>query len=336
MRIHVVVLIVGAAVLSYADNARQVKPEALKAMHNGATAEFQLKVLDDIGVPVTNASVRVVFDMQPEPYSIYGKTDTNGIYVAKGKTNGNYIEFLVGKEGYYGTQKKITLIEMHAEHDVKDGKWQPYGEEQKLFLRPIKDPLRLISDNVIEYRFTRQLGEWIGFDIEKNDFVTPYGKGETRDFEVYLDWDGKRFPDCKQIGLKMRFTQPYSGYYEIQAVSDSGLTTPYKAIPHNVFMQDVALYDIHDGKRIRQTFDKSKCWVVRSRCKIDDMGRLIAANYTVVRFAGISGSRDGKAGFCFFRAFNPTPNDTNLEDIETAKNARHFIRQCEPPLQSEK
>ena len=46
--------------------ARQLKPEVLKAMHNGAKAEIRLKVLDDRGVPVTNASVSVVFDMLPK------------------------------------------------------------------------------------------------------------------------------------------------------------------------------------------------------------------------------------------------------------------------------
>ena len=29
--------------------------------------------------------------------------------------------------------------------------------------------------------------------------------------------------------------------------------------------------------------------------------------------------------------YNPTPNDTNLEDIEVAKRSREFVRQCEPP-----
>ena len=322
-----------AMALPFVASAREIKADVLKAMHNGAMAEVCLKVLDDSGEPVTNASVRAVFDILPEPRSFYGRTDTNGVCVVRGMTNGNYIEFRVGKKGYYGSTKRITYIQMHAEHDVSDGKWQPYGSEQQILLRPVKAPLRLISESAIEYKFTRQLGAWIGFDVEKHDFVAPHGKGEKSDFDVYLDWDGKRFPDCKKIGLKIRFAQPYSGYYEIPINSESELTTPYNATPGNEYFQSAELYDIYDGKRIRQTFDKSKCWVVRSRCRIDDNGRLIAANYTVVRFTGISGSRDGMAGFCFLSAFNPTPNDTNLEDEEIAKQSRHFIRQCEPQRQ---
>ena len=59
----------------------------------------------------------------PRPHSVYGKTDSNGICVAEGKTNGNKIRFLVGKEGYYGSQKELSYVPMNEEHDVKDGKW---------------------------------------------------------------------------------------------------------------------------------------------------------------------------------------------------------------------
>ena len=75
MRLNVMGLMVAVSILPCVVLARQLKPEVLKAMHNGAKAEIRLKVLDDRGVPVTNASVSVVFDMLPKPYSICGKTD---------------------------------------------------------------------------------------------------------------------------------------------------------------------------------------------------------------------------------------------------------------------
>ena len=73
--------------------ARKLAPEVEHAMAYGAEAKICLKVCDDVGQPVTNASVAVVFDMLPRPHSVYGKTDSNGICVAEGKTNGNKIRF---------------------------------------------------------------------------------------------------------------------------------------------------------------------------------------------------------------------------------------------------
>ena len=125
--------------------AGRIKPEVEHAMAYGAEAKICLKVHDDLGQPVSNASVAVVFDMLPSPHSVYGKTDANGVCVAIGKTNGNKVRFLVGKEGYYGSQKELSYVPMNAEHDVKDGKWQPYGAEEAVELRKIHNPKNLVS-----------------------------------------------------------------------------------------------------------------------------------------------------------------------------------------------
>ena len=323
--------------LPYAVLARKLAPEVEHAMAYGAEAKICLKVSDDTGAPVSNASVCVNFDMLPTPHSVYGKTDTNGVCIAKGKTNGNRVRFLVGKDGYYGSHKEISYVPMWKEHDVKDGKWQPYGEGMTILLKPIKNPLKLCSVPVKDYKFTDATCKWIGYDIEKNDFVKPYGTGVVSDFEVYLDWDRVySIMDCKQAGYKIRFSESWSGYCSMQIDAESEFPTPYNAVTNATFLQEAEFYDRYEGKRVRNTFDKSKCWIIRSRCRIDEHGRLIAANYSVVRLLGMSGSRELKAGFGFVGAFNPTPNDTNLEDVETAKRSRHFIRQCEPPSQPKK
>jgi PAS domain-containing protein len=317
--------------------ARQLKPEVEYAMAYGAEAKICLRVHDDTGRSVSNASVAVSFDMLPNPHSIYGKTDTNGVCVVRGNTNGNKVRFFVGKHGYYGTTKEISYVRMSVEHDVRDGKWLPYGEEVPILLRPVKHPLKLHSVPVREYKFTDAICKWIGYDLEKNDFVKPYGTGKISDFEVYLDWDRVySIMDCKQIGFKIRFVETWSGYCSVPIEGISEFSTPYNARSDAEFMHDAEFYDRREGQRIRQTFDKSRCWIIRSRCKTDEYGHLVAANYSVARFLGVSGNRELKVGFSFVGAFNPTPNDTNLEDIETAKRSRHFIRHCEPPPQPRK
>ena len=115
--------------------ARKLAPEVEHAMAYGAEARICMKICDDIGAPVSNASVCAVFDMLPKPHSVYGKTDTNGVCVVKGRTNGNKVVFLVGKDGYYGSRKEISYVLMGAEHDVRDGKWQPYGEKRTLIVK---------------------------------------------------------------------------------------------------------------------------------------------------------------------------------------------------------
>ena len=123
--------------------ARKLAPEVEHAMAYGAEAKISLKVCDDTGAPVSNASVCAGFDMLPKPHSVYGKTDTNGVCVVKGKTNGNKVVFLVGKVGCYGSRMEISYVPMGKEHYVKDGKWQPYGAVENIELRKIRNPAHL-------------------------------------------------------------------------------------------------------------------------------------------------------------------------------------------------
>ena len=305
--------------------------EYRNARHNGAMSEIHLRVVDDMGEFVTNASVRAVMHLFASEYSMFGTTDTNGVYVAKGKTDGNYIEFFVGKDGYYGSKAKVVYASMTEPHEVKDGKWQPYGEELTLVLKPIKNPIKLKSVPVKEFLFTSAVCEWVGYDIEKNDFIKPNGSGEIADFEVYLDWDKiYSINDSKQIGFKIRFIEEGAGFYVQPLDQMSKLPTPYFAETNRVFVKKAQFYGRHNGKRLKQRFDESQCWIIRSRCKFDDNGKLKVAHYSVVRFLGVSASPELKVGFCFLGAFNPMPNDTNLEDIEAVEKTRQFIRYCEP------
>jgi len=331
-------LLIVVAVIPGAVFARKLAPEVEHAMAYGAEAKICLKVCDDVGQPVTNASVAVVFDMLPRPHSVYGKTDSNGICVAEGKTNGNKIRFLVGKEGYYGSQKELSYVPMNEEHDVKDGKWQPYGAIENIELRKIRNPAHLAVAYMREFNSTKAINAWVGFDLEKRDFVQPHGKGEIVDFEIFFDWDGKWLPDYTGMGKKIRFADKYSGYYQCAVNAVSEFKGPYSALPDATYQQAADFYerviidpDAYGRRYERKVFDKNKCWVVRSRCKVDAEGNLVSAHYSVINNIAFGCDKGGIACICVTGAFNPSPNDTNLEDEEIAKQSRHFIRHCEPP-----
>ena len=68
-----------------------------------------------------------------------------------------------------------------------------------------------------------------------------------------------------------------------------------------------------DGEIDESHFNKANCWVLRSRCKVDENGNLISANYSVIHDIVFSCKKGGMGGFSVTGAFNPTPNDTNLE-----------------------
>jgi hypothetical protein len=208
-------------------SARKLAPEVERAMAHGAEAEICLKVCDDKGAPVPNASVCAGFDMLPKPHSVYGKTDTNGVCVVKGKTNGNKVVFLVGKAGYYGSRMEISYVPMGKEHDVKDGKWQPYGDEQKIVLRRIISPCHLVD--IVKWIYVPRTNEWIGFDMKNGDFVQPFGLGEDADFEVKVAWDGFSASQCRLCVASVRFVDEKNGGYFAPKSNESDFPFDYRA-----------------------------------------------------------------------------------------------------------
>ena len=94
--------------------------------------------------------------------------------------SGSRIEYI------YNSVKKLCFAKMGAEHKVEDGKWLPFNEIEKITLRKIEKPITLIALNkLIDVAYTNI---WLGFDMEKKDFVKPFGCGNNIDFEVKVEW----------------------------------------------------------------------------------------------------------------------------------------------------
>ena len=312
-RTTVLLLVLATTTVAF---ALKKDPAYRQARLKGAQAKMELHIADDGGNAVADVNVNVFMGMnfRDQGYWIRGRTDTNGVFNVAGKTCGDAIEIYLSKEGYYDSKKTFRFATMGAERDVKDGKWQPYGENHSIVLRRVLNP-QIVKIGKGKFVLTKHLNRWLGFDIQRHDFVRPYGTGETADFEVMIEWNGKWLPDYTGMGVRIRFAAPYSEYYEQDIHSVSKFKGPYAADTENTFRQAATFDEQIDASlnRIQHHLDERKCWVVRSRCKIDEDGKLISANYSVVHKINFCGEPDGKGGFRIIGAYNPMPNDTNLE-----------------------
>lgn len=295
-------------------------PEYRKARREGAEMKMIFHIVDDAGAGVSNALISVFMGMNfdEKGYTIKGETDSTGRFSVCGKTCGDKIIVDITKDGYYRSHKRYCFATMGAEKDVKDGKWQPYGAEEILLLRKKFTLYSAIIDNVPGFKFSSALGEWIGYDISKNSFVKPYGLGETSDFEVYIEWNGKWLPQYSGMGVKIRFIEPYAGYYSVECAKDSDFKPPYKASANKELNRVAEFYEWiqDDGSKKERRFDKSKCWIVRSRCKANEKDELVSAYYSVIYDIDFTCEANGCAGLLIRRSFNPKENDVNLEALE--------------------
>lgn len=294
---------------------RKKDPGYLYARKYGAKANIELHVVDDDGKPIPEAYVEVFMGMnyRKDGYWINGLTNTNGIFTIKGKTTGNEIEYYIKKDGYYKTVKLFTFAEMGKEHDVVDGKWQPYGEKENIKLRKIKKPSIINSSN--KYVETQTLYEWIGYDMQKGDFVKPHGDGEISDFEIMFEWDGNIGDKFTSVYVKLRFKEEFSGYYVVEKNITSDFKWEYKAVPNKINLTEAEFSrcEKDNGQRVVNKFDSTKCFIIRSRCVTNEKGELISYNYSVISQFKFFLKKDKKIELGINGYFNPTPNDTNLE-----------------------
>ena len=330
--IFTVITMVTCSALGFVDpDAPKKDPEWTRALKYGAKAKIELHVVDDDGIPVPNANVIVIMGMISRSYLIEGETNTNGIFVIEGKTKGNSIEIKNKKEDYYSSYKKLCFIELGKERQVKNRKWQPYGEKETIILRKKKNPQKhILKIGDERFKHTKKFYEWIGFDIQENDFVEPYGKGKIADFDVMIEWDQKNSPDYTGMSMKIKFTEPFSGYYVVDKALYSDLKSPYEAIPENIKLTTETIYErkIDKNNWEKNDFDENKCWIVRSRPVVDDKGNLISANYSSIYNIRPSVTFEKSGGICIFGYFNSIPNDTNLEPVDIytiswTKNMKH-------------
>lgn len=296
-------------------------PDTLQEAYRvGAKARVEFNVLDDGGNPVQGAKVNVFFDMldRSKGVRLIDTTDTNGVFVAEGKTKG-VLEIEVSCNGYYTTKDEMSFIDMGREHEVVDGKWQPWGISRTIVLRKKRKPTAIRAD-FRDWRLTKRLNTWIGFDLEKCDYTEPIGRGKVCDLEVKFDWDGMFGTKHNGMAVSLRFPDKFAGGYYETRFAQSSFTGVYAADPQKTYLQYFHYYrrPIRDarGRKVGsegERFDQTKVLVVRSRCVIDASGNLVSARYFQIEDFEFSCSREKEAALRFDLIYNPTPNDTNLE-----------------------
>lgn len=289
----------------------------LTALKKGAIADLTIKVVDDEGSPVQGALIKTRFDAAfyaSESFKSF-TANTNGIAKVFGRT-GRSVKYRVTKSGYYGASGEICYVSMGQ--GVKYGRWLPFDLERKVILRRIINPFA-DKPYVSDARYTKNIGKWIGFDLAKYDFVTPYGNGAYTDMEVKFDWDGQLGENFNGMDINIRFVEPHSGAYFQDRIMMSDFKEAYFAVTNEEYRKEFNFYSYPlrdvEGKIIKRNqkfFDSSKVLIVRSRCVVDSNGTLKQANYSeIINFTFGCGNEG--AWIMFQPIFNPIPNDTNLE-----------------------
>lgn len=305
-----------------------IKPEVQEAQRKGAKFKVIYHIVDDEGHALKNQQIRYAYqnDYPRKRWEGLVTTDMNGIAVVQDKV-GSQMTIGVYNKDYYVSWDKIQFFWREGVSPlVKDGKWQPYGEKRTLVVKRKKNPVDMKWYNWgIDGYLAPATNVWIGLDLELGQWCKPYGDGKCEDVlfrfsGVITDkstWDTKTEVSFSRI--------PHAGFYIMEKDFYSDMKSCYLASTNDVsYAEREFVFASSGGKGISprdQTANRlaeDKYIVFRTRCTVDEDGKLVSAHY-----GKICGELWGGKYKLMFRGndngiyFNPTPNDPNLEDMET-------------------
>ena len=182
----------------------------------------------------------------------------------------------------------------------------------RILIRKIRKPIHLVSKyDWVDVPTTNQ---WISFDMMKQDWLPPYGKGITEDFRIFFLWNGKKPNERAEASLVLKVASDEPGAYICPRHPDSEFSSSYHAST-NKFIDNEFRWNFHyeNGRCVEQFMDTNVELILRTRCITNQITKAVSYNYGRIYKMPFTGGWHGKGGIGLFYDFNPTPNDTNLE-----------------------
>ena len=271
--------------------------------HSEPPWKATVTVVDESSRPVAGADVTIGYYVKPPEGqdiatgSTKGKTDTNGVSSASGRTLSVDLSFGAGKEGCY---RSHLDYELGAAYQYDPVKWSP---SVTLLLKRIIRPVPMYAKSLNTH--VPAEGKPVGFDLTVGDWIAPHGKGKNTDmlFTVHLD---RRSEDDYDYKLVVSFPNPGDGIQAF-ALSDlektSALRSPQEA-PQNGYRPEwIKTRSRRPSQPSTDALDESLNFFLRVRTVLDERGNVKSALYGKIY-----------GDFMHFRYYlNPAPNDRGME-----------------------
>jgi hypothetical protein len=275
-------------------------------------------VVNEDGTAVNGAEVTIYSDRTGASKTILfsgvreGRTNSRGCFSGTVWTF-DRIGVLVTGKGYYFTRVWIGLKGTRLYED-----WLPYSRNLTITLRKMIKPTSMYARRFHHLRLP-VLGQPLGYDLIKGDWVKPHGKGEHADIQL----TGKFGDDTSSLaGSSLRISVPGKGNGLAPISREDVYATGHFRLPRSA---------PDGGYTIRETVHS---WVAPFRKKSDCAASVPAEHFFMRVRAGQAG--DSKAegplygkliGPIYYNrcigtkkmavylsyCLNPTPNDRNVE-----------------------
>ena len=285
------------------------------------TAKVTVQVVDENSMPISGAEVEVWYVRSKaggpgtDDIKIDGKTDKDGFFTAKGETFLPQVTVYARSIGYY---ESVHLEKFTGRSLLL--RWEPWNPTVDVMLRKKRNHVPMYTKRT-DWLKVPKLGELVGYDLERGDWVAPYGKGVVRDLVInyQVNMRSNRDYDCK---LEITFTNEKDGIQEFffDEQEQSSYKWPFIA-PVNGYIDKLSKEIYTASRQLVSNVKDEVNYLFRVRTKIDKDGNIVAARYGKI-FGDFEISQSGKINFTYY--FNPD-GTRNLE-FDPEKNLFKWAR----------
>ena len=301
--------------------------------------KITLQILEEDGTPLNGADVHAdvenFIEYKDGTNDFRGKSDENGLFQVE--SNGQKGTIIgVTKPGYYPSNSNYYPPYELNKNFKSGNKIQPWNPTVPIILKKIGKPIPMIvrlglSNSERIYRAPR-LGEEVGFDMLKADWVQPNGNGEIADLLIRFDSEFLS-PESYKTDATIRFSNPDDGLLPITELigEESELKYPRVAPENGYEVKSINVRSpIYEARseakekqplgylfRIRTVRDK-----VTNNITSGQYGKIVGRsnaqeNSNPFEFNTVNRNEKRELvlepSFTFSSYLNPTPNDRNLE-----------------------
>ena len=301
----------------------------------GNSMRVTAHVKDMDGNPAVGVTVRVQtykntlqgLGRSPEYTHYEGVTDTNGNATLSFQNYSCHFNMQVYSDNYYMESTNYVYIKF-IQHPDLSITLAEHSKDISFTLRRKKNPTSLFySKPSVSPKLPRASGEF-GFDLLLNDWIEPYGEGKTADFYVQREASPTNSKVTVNSGIVFR-GEGNGAYIRKQVTTTSDFKTDYEADTNEIYQAVLPLRHYPAPNAPMYTFSSvvkgDEYAVLRTRVEKNAKGEIVNAYYSVI-YGPIH--IDESFDWLIY-AFNPTPNDPNLErdveksvDIKRAKQER--------------
>ena len=250
---------------------------ALSAVTPAIPITVRVRVHDPAGLPVEGATVSLALPRYGEPRDAGSQvlTDKTGVATLTGVAQWDY-SIALKKGGYYRT----TVPKRTVASDYEIKLYATGVQQFDLELKPVRDPIpMLLGGTGMNSMPLPSLTQPVGYDLEKGDWVAPWGKGVTADFVFQLTGpytDRTKF----DLTLTLTFPNPNDGIQSFEVPSDqtSDFAFPYEA-PASGYSASKAWHWAQTPTEIKRDHSDSIRYIFRVRTELNPDGTIKHALY---------------------------------------------------------